>query len=164
MNKRSVKATLAPTDPPANHDSMTIDEKIAGFQKACIGQDEAARGSLLRRWFSPKEMSTLWGRLNTAVKQSNPIVKQKWQELKEKNQGREINKNAIKNNILMLKLTIEDSADWADRAVSTIEKMSVTTEASRKGEWYYRGELEQKLGQRDMTIRVYFGKSRLTVP
>ena len=31
--------------------------------------------------------------------------------------------------------------------MSIIENMTATTEASKKGEWYYRGESEHKLGQ-----------------
>ena len=155
---QAVSADSKADDVPSNLDTLNIDEKIARFQKACLGQSEGARGPLLRKWFSPKEMSLLWGRLNTAVGRSNAALKQKWADLKKKDQGRSSQKNQINNEILALKLSVENENEFAERAITIIEELKVSRENSREGEWVYRGELEQKLGQREAAEHIAMGK------
>ena len=64
------------------------------------------------------------------------------------------------NEILMLKLTIHDMTEWADRSVSTIERLSVVEEATRAGAWLYFGELDQKLVHKEASEHIAVGNTR----
>ena len=98
------------------------------------------------------------GPLEHRRQQFEPDIEAEVEGPQGKNQGRGTSKNAIKNEILMLKLTIDDMTEWADRSVSTIERLSVVEEATRAGEWLYFGELEQKLGHKEASEHIAMGK------
>eukprot|EP00969_Alexandrium_andersonii_P187817 8298878-Alexandrium_andersonii.AAC.1 len=45
-------------------------------------KDDAARGAFLKKWFTPAEMSQLWGRLKTLRKNAkDPKTNEKWEEI-----------------------------------------------------------------------------------
>ena len=144
---------------PENVENLSLDDKIEAFQKAVLGQDpKLAKGPILRKFFGPNEMSALWSRLNTAVKKSSPSLKQKWAELKKPGQDRAIRKNEQKNEILALKLTIDDDDEWARQSIQVMETFTSTETWAREGEWFYKGELEQKLGRKEAQEHIDMGK------
>ena len=144
---------------PGNLSNLSLDDKIKAFQKAVLGQDpKLAKGPILRKFFGPNDMSALWSRLNTAVKKSSPSLKQKWTDLKKKGQARAVRKNEQKNEILALKLTIDDDDEWARQSIQVMETFTATETHSREGEWFYRGELEQKLGRKEASEHIEMGK------
>eukprot|EP00974_Lingulodinium_polyedra_P017104 1659806-Lingulodinium_polyedra.AAC.1 len=54
--------------PVANMSSMTLGQELKGVQAAMLAQSpDEPKGPLLRKWFTPGEMSALWLRLNACI-------------------------------------------------------------------------------------------------
>ena len=135
----------------------SLQEKIVLFREKVVAQKgKVNAASLLRNYFSPAEMSNLWGRLKRYISSSDAkeTTTRHWVEVcdKQKREG----KQELKNKALCMQLAFP--REWEDTWVHEVKKVSKVSTKGTKTVKYYRGELEQLHGVAEANAFIQKGK------
>ena len=115
---------------------------------------------MLRKYFTDKEMSVLWNRLQRKIKsQGNGDTKQKWADLGKLKKGE--GKNVTKSKALSLNLAFPEK--WQELWVKEVERITQTDQKQIMKEELTRGELEQRHGFVEANRLIARGKWEQTV-
>ena len=120
--------------------------KIELYTAELKQQDAATMGdprAMLRKYFTDKEMSVLWNRLQRKIKsQGNGDTKQQWADLGKLKKGE--GKNVVKSKALSLNLAFPEK--WQEMWVREVERITQSDGHQTMQEELTRGEHDQRHG------------------
>ena len=162
MKQRKI-ANVSKEDDDEDMQIKGLDTQIEMYTAELKQQDAATTEDprkMLRKYFTDKEMSVLWNRLQRKIKsQGTGDTKQKWQDLAKLKKGE--GKNVVKSKALSLNLAFPEK--WQDMWVKEVERITQTDEKQTVKEELTRGELQQRHGFAEANRLIEKGKWEATV-
>lgn len=141
---------------------LTMEQKIDLYSNEVKNQGSSSQDPrvLLRKYFSDKEMSAMWNRLQRKIKsQGSGQMKQKWSEVSNLKKGE--GKNLTKSKCLSLSMT--NPVEWQELWCREVERITQSEEKSVIKERLTRGELEVRHGYAEANRLIARGKWEATV-
>ena len=140
----------------AQFTGMKMEDKITQVGELVLaGLEPEEIGQKLKLIFSDEEMSKLWGKLKTQIKNaSSDEVRKKWETVCEAGKGG--CKNLAKNETLALALAYPK--DWEHKMVSSKRTIAQIETKAKKRVKMYKGELIQKHGFQEAMEFIQKGK------
>ena len=132
-----------------------LDEKVDAFKKqvAKMGAQQEPKLELLRTFFTPTEMSALWGRLTTQRGKSDMSIKEAWGALCSLPTN-----SALKKRLVMLDFVIKPPGAWQTTLLTQTDDLTRKDTNSRHNQQYTRGELEVIHGIAEASRLIEAGK------